>query len=314
MKNWTNLILKSVFFLILASSVFTSCFDDSEIWDKLGELEARVDSLENNLNNQLAALNGLVEGKLAIASCVKNDDGSFLIELTDGKKFTALPSGADYSSLVSCVEQDGKKYWATTDASGELVTLTDENGKPIPVQTKIEVKLVDGVYYLVVDGKEYATGYEAEEDVQVFSSCETLTDASGQVYAVKLTVGEGWEVTLTVDGYKGVLFKLSNLNNTVLTEYYVDYGQSQTFLMETKGIVDYVMQIPDGWRVVESQDKLSGETYAKITAPTKETVAMGAAVAEGDLPCDRPVRLCHQRRRGIQKFDLRPGCGTVPGI
>lgn len=283
MKNWTNLILKSVFFLILASSVFTSCFDDSEIWDKLGELEARVDSLENNLNNQLAALNGLVEGKLAIASCVKNDDGSFLIELTDGKKFTALPSGADYSSLVSCVEQDGKKYWATTDASGELVTLTDENGKPIPVQTKIEVKLVDGVYYLVVDGKEYATGYEAEEDVQVFSSCETLTDASGQVYAVKLTVGEGWEVTLTVDGYKGVLFKLSNLNNTVLTEYYVDYGQSQTFLMETKGIVDYVMQIPDGWRVVESQDKLSGETYAKITAPTKETVAMGAAVAEGDL-------------------------------
>lgn len=283
MKNWTNLIFKSAFALILSASVFTSCFDDSEIWDKLGELEARVDSLENNLNNQLDALNGLVEGKIAISSCVMNEDGSCVIELSDGKKFTAMPSGADYSSLVSYVEVDGKKYWATADATGELVTLTDESGNPIPVQKKVEVKLVDGVYYLVIDGKEYVTGYEAEEDVQIFSSCEALTDASGQVYAVKLTVGEGWEVTLTVDGYKGVLFKLSSLNNTVLTEYFIDYGQSQSFLMETKGIVDYVMQIPDGWRVVESQDKLLGETYAKITAPAKETVAMGAAVAEGDL-------------------------------
>lgn len=283
MKNWTNLIFKSAFAMILAASVFTSCFDDSEIWDKLGELEARVDSLENNLNNQLDALNGLVEGKIAISSCVMNEDGSCVIELSDGKKFTAMPSGADYSSLVSYVEVDGKKYWATADATGELVTLTDESGNPIPVQKKVEVKLVDGVYYLVIDGKEYVTGYEAEEDVQIFSSCEALTDASGQVYAVKLTVGEGWEVTLTVDGYKGVLFKLSNLNNTVLTEYFIDYGQTQSFLMETKGIVDYVMQIPDGWRVTESVDKLSGEVYAKITAPAKETVAMGAAVTGGDL-------------------------------
>ena len=301
MSTFVKHLFRSLLCVALAVPAFVSCIDDDAIWDKLTDLESRLDSLENNLNDQVAALNSLVGDLTTIASCKKNDDGSYLIELSNGCKFSAMPAGAKFSSLVSCVEVDGKKYWATYDADGNLVTLTDAEGKPIPVQAKIEVKIVDGVYYLIVDGKEYVTGYEAEEVVQIFSSCTPLEDESGQVYAVKLTVGEGWEVTMPVDGYKGVLFKLSALNNKVLSEYFIDFGESQTFLMDTKGILDYVMQIPDGWRVKEKVDELSGEVYVTISAPAKETVIMGAAVASGDL---KVVSVVEGGKAAVSKFSL----------
>lgn len=282
MNNTVKRIFKSLLCAVVALPAFVSCFDDSAIWDKLTELELRVDSLQVSLNEQASALNGLVGNSATISSCTKNSDGSYTLSLSNGTKFTVMPEGTKFSSLVSYVEQDGKKYWATYDAEGNLVPLTD-GGKQIPVNSKLEVKLVDGIYYLVIDGKEYETGFKMDENVQIFSSCTPLTDDSGQVYAVTLTVGEGWEVTLTIDGYKGVLFRLSSISTAVVTEYFIDYGESQTFFMDNLGVIDYVMQIPDGWRVKETEDKLSGEIYVTITAPAKETVAMDAAVASGDL-------------------------------
>ena len=283
MKNWTKLFFKAALSLMIAVPVFTSCYSDDALWDKIGDLEEKIDSLANNLNDQASALNSLMKDGTKIASCTKNSDGSYTIELSNGTKFTVMPEGTDFSSLVSCKLVDGKYCWATYDANGNLVPLTDNSGNPIPVNMSISVKVVDGAYCLVVNGKEYVTGYDAEEVVQVFSSCTPLTDASGQVYAVKFTLGEGWEVTVAVDGYRGVLFKQSSLNTKILTDYFIDYGQSQTLLMDTQGVIDYVMQIPDGWRVSEKIDELTGELYVTITAPTEETVALGAAVAGGDL-------------------------------
>ena len=283
MKKWTDLALRSFLCLFTIAAIFVSCADDDALWNKIHDLEARLDSLENNLNSQVAALNSLMSDGSTISSCVQNTDGSYVIELSNGTKFTAMPDSTNFSSLVSCVLVDGKNCWATSDPSGNLITLTDAAGKPIPVSASIEVKIVDGIYYLVVNGREYATGYDAEEAVQVFSSCTPLKDASGQVYAVKFKLGEGWEVTVTVDGYRGVLFKLSSINSTVVSEYFIDYGQTQTFLMDTRGVVDYVMQIPDGWRIEESVEQLTGDVYVSITAPARETVEMSAAVASGDL-------------------------------
>lgn len=301
MNNLVKRIFKSLLCVAVAVPAFVSCIDSDAIWDKLEDLEFRLDSLESNLNNQVAALNALMTDGSTIKTCVKNNDGSYSIELSNGTKFTAMPKGTAFSSIVSCVEVDGKNYWATYDADGNLVPLADASGNPIPVQSDIHVKIEDGVYYLVVDGKEYATGVEAEEQVQVFSSVTPLTDESGQVYAVKFTFGEGWEMTVTVDGYQGVLFKLSTVNTSVLTEYFIDFGESQTFLMDTKGIVDYVMQIPDGWRVKENLDKLTGDMYVTITAPAKEIVEMGAGVATGDL---KVVSVVEGGKAAITKLTL----------
>ena len=282
MKNWMKTILKSALCLVVAAPMAVSCYDDSALWDKLTDVENRLYELEVELNSQVDAMTALLSDGSTISACVKNADGSYTITLSNGTKFNVLPNGTDFSKLVTYQEIDGKKYWATYDAAGQLVVLSD-GGKNIPVSSDISVKLVDGVYYLVINGKQYATGYDAEDVIQVFSSCTPLTDASGNVYAVRFTFGEGMEVTVSLDGYKGVVFKISNVNNNVLTEYYIDYGQTQTFLMDMQGVVDYVMQVPDGWRVKEVKEELTGETYLSVTAPAAETVALGAAVAEGDL-------------------------------
>lgn len=283
MKNWTNLLFRSAICLVLATASFTSCYNDDALWDKIYDLEYRLDSLQQNLNDQATAMNALIKNKTSIKACVRNPDGSYVIELADGTKFTVMPEGAEFSSLVSCVTIDGKQYWATYDQNGNLNALVGASGKKIPMENDIKVEILEGKYVLVINGEQFVTGYDAEEVVQVFSSCTPLKDASEQVYAVKFTMGDGWEITVAVDGYKGVIFKLSDLNTTVLSEYFVDYGTTQSFLMETQGVVDYIMQIPDGWRVEEKVQEATGELYVHITAPSKETVAMGAGVVAGDL-------------------------------
>ena len=283
MRNWTNLLFRSAICLVLAITTFTSCYNDDALWDKIYDLEYRLDSLQQNLNDQATAMNALVKNKTSIKACVQNPDGSYVIELADGTKFTVMPEGANFSSLVSCVTIDGKQYWATYDQNGNLNALVGASGKKIPMENDIKVEILEGKYVLVINGETFVTGYDAEEVVQVFSSCTPLKDASEQVYAVKFTMGDGWEITVAVDGYQGVMFKLLGPNSEVLSEYYVDYGTTQAFLMETQGVVDYIMQIPDGWRVEEKVQEATGELYVYITAPSEETVAMGAAVVTGDL-------------------------------
>lgn len=264
--------------------LFSSCYNDDAIWQKFDEIEVRLDSLENQLNSQVEAMGSLLEDLTTISSCKKNTDGSYTVTLSNGTKFNVLPEGTDFSTLVTYTVVEGKKCWATYNANGELVTLKDASGNAIPVSTDVSVKIEDGVYVLVINGKEYETGYDAADVVQVFSKCTPLKDASGNVYAVKFIFGEGMETTVALDGYAGVIFRMANVNsNVVVSEYYIDYGTSASFLMDMQGVIDYVMQVPDGWRVKVTEDELTGETYINVAAPAAETVELGAAVAEGDL-------------------------------
>ena len=286
MKRIMNLLFKTAICAVAVVPMLSSCFNADEMWDKIDKIEHRLDSLENSLNQQFDALNSLLDGK-TISSCEKNSDGSYDVTLSNGTKFTVLADGTDYSSLVSVKVVNGVKYWATYDADGNLVVINDAEGNPVPVvrRTKVKVVVEDGFYYLEIDGQKYKTGYDTEALVQVFSSCETLKDATGNVYAMKFTFGEGVTVTVAVDGYNGVLFRQPNAAGTsmVINDYYISYGYTSSVLLDKAGVIDYVMQIPDGWRVEERVDEYTEETYLDITAPSKAAVAAGAAVAKGDL-------------------------------
>lgn len=282
-KTTVKSLMTGLLCVAFSAPMLTSCYDDSEVWDKLTSIEDRLNQLEVDLTEQAEAMSALLSDGSTITSCKKNNDGSYTVTLSNGTKFKVLPEGTAFSSLVTYTVVGGRNCWATYDANGNPVVLKDASGNAIPVSPDISVKIKDGVYYLVINGKEYATGYDAEDVVQVFSSCTPLTDASGNVYAVRFTFGEGMEVTVSLDGYTGVLFKLSNVNNSVVSDYYIGYGQTQSFLMEMTGVVDYVMQVPDGWRVKVTEEELTGETFIHITAPSEETVELGAAVSEGDF-------------------------------
>lgn len=306
MKTLTNIFFKATILAVAVLPMLTSCYDDSSIWDKFDDIEHRLDSLENSLNQQFQALNSILDGQTTVTSCDKNADGSYDVTLSNGAKFTVLPDGTNYSALVSVTTVNGVKCWATYDSNGKLVALTNDAGEPVPVvneyKAKVEVVVEDGKYYLVIDGNKYMTGYDTEKLVQVFSSCTPLKDASGNVYAMQFTFGDGQTVTIALDGYNGVIFRLPNsLDSSVLTEYYIENGDTQSVLLEMTGVVDYIMQIPDGWRVVERIDEYTDETFIDITAPSTEVVESGAAVEGGEL---KVVAVVEGGKAAVSKLSL----------
>ncbi|MBE6240702.1 MAG: hypothetical protein E7115_04310 [Bacteroidales bacterium] len=284
MKRIMKGIAGAVLAVVVSAPVFTSCYDDTELWDAVEGLDDRVTKLEADLTAQADAMSTLLKDGSTVAKCEKQADGSYLITLSDGTSFKALPQGTDFSSLMTYVEIGGSRYWAVYGPTGEAEVLLDADGKNIPVSVKVDVTVKDGRYYLVVNGIEYETCYDVEDIVQVFESCTPHTDASGKVYALTFSFGEGLDVTVSVDGYNGVLFKIENASSmTLVTDYYVPYGTTQTFLIDKEGVIEYAPIAPAGWKVVEREDKQSGNTYLDITAPSRTLVASGAAFASGDL-------------------------------
>ena len=170
-KTFGHAILNGLFMLLFLSPVATSCFDDSELWEKIDQIEARLDSLEAGLNGQIQAFSDfLAGGDITISDYLKNTDGSYAITLSNGTKFTVLPDSTDFSALVSYVELEGVKYWATYNAEGNLVPLLGAGGAKIPVYNATPVvEEREGVYYLIVGSNEYVTGYTTEDIVSIFT-------------------------------------------------------------------------------------------------------------------------------------------------
>ena len=145
MKNYFRQISKALLGLILTLPLVVSCFDDSELWEAIDQLEMRVDSLENNLNSQMQVVSDMLSGKknMVISDCVMNADSSYVVTLTNGTSFTVLPQNASVSSLVSVMTVNGKNCWAKYNEVGVLTPLLDSEGQAIPVDVAVSVKIVD---------------------------------------------------------------------------------------------------------------------------------------------------------------------------
>ena len=107
LKKCGYTFLKYVLLVLFVSPSVTSCFDDSEIWDKIGAIEDRLNTLETGLNNQIKAFSDfLADQGVTISECKQNADGSYSISLSNGTSFNTLPETADFSALVAYVEID----------------------------------------------------------------------------------------------------------------------------------------------------------------------------------------------------------------
>ena len=286
-KTTLKSLLSGLLCVAMSAPMLTSCYDDSAIWGEIDEITGRLDELDERLNDQIQAFNDLVAGgDLLIKSLQKQSDGSYVVTLSNGTTFGVLPTGVSVNGLISYKEVDGVKYWAMYNVNGVLELLVDSSKNYIPVESVVPtVKEKDGKFYLVVGDQEYETGFSADSSLSVITGYELNKDESGNVYSVTFTFGEeGLSYTIPVDGYLGFSFRLGSAgNSSVIKEYYVDFGSTGQILAGMDGVEDYVLQVPEGWRVVEEVDELMGETYLNITAPSKAKVQAGDAVAEGNL-------------------------------
>ena len=276
---------KAALVVLLACPVAVSCYDDSDIRKQLDLLVSKVYDLEQSLNNEIDALKAMLKGGVMIQKTVLNTDGTRTVILTDGTEITLYPK----TSLQSCITYmpasvNGKTVncWAYIDENGTKRYLRDDNDNPIPVESATpEVVEIDGQTYLVIGNMQYPLVGNS-----VFSDYEVHADElTGEVYAVTFTFGEDMKFTVTVDGacgfyfvnYSGVMGQMQ-----ILDEYYIAAGKTERVQISAVGVVDYVLQIPDGWKVKEYVDVYTSEKYFDITAPGAAAVEAGAET-EGDI-------------------------------
>ena len=269
-----------------ATPFVVSCYDDTGIREELDMLVDKVYELEERLNNEINALRAMMDGKAMISSIIVSPEGITTIKLTTGAEFQLYPE-QDMKSFITympaSINGENVDCWAYIDENGVKRYMRDANGDPIPVATATpKVVEIDGETYLEIGGELYPLSGNS-----VFSDYELIKDElTGDVYAVTFTFGEDMSFTVTVDGACGFSFVSTSGGFgqiVIIKDYYVSYGLTEKVQIDPRGVVDYVLQVPDGWRVKEVEDVYMGTKYFAITAPSKELILSGVAEAEGDL-------------------------------
>lgn len=285
MKIFSNLksgFCKAAVALVLAVPAAVSCYDDSGLQEQIDMLVDKVFQLEQQLNSEIKALKSMLAGNVLIADVSTNAaTGVTTITLTDGMTIDLLPQQDLESYVTFMTLGDGKNYWAYIGDDGAKHLFLDANDKPVPVMGDTPKVVTEGDdTYLVIGGVSYPLSGNS-----VFSDYELHVDElTGEVYAVTFSFGDDMSFTVTVDGSCGFYFvKNTGWSSTIVSDWYVANGVTERVQVDSRGVVDYVLQIPDGWRVKEYEDIYMGGLYFDITAPSKELVESGVAAAEGDL-------------------------------
>ena len=267
---------------IIEEHYYENEYDDSELWEKVNLLIGEVFDLKQNLNAEIKTLKDLLKGMIYVKDVSTDPStGITVVTLSNGETLVLFPEKSMKSYVTYLTLSDGVDYWAYIDADGKKQLFLDENGEAVPVLADTpEVIEKDGDAYIVIGGVEYPLSGNS-----VFSDYEVITDElTGEVYAVTFTFGEGMSFTVTVDGAAGFHFvRPSGWSTTIISDYFVPMGTTERIQVEAKGVVDYVLQIPDGWRVKEFEDPYMGTLYFDVTAPSAELVKSGVAAADGDL-------------------------------
>ena len=272
-----------VLLLALATMpMVVACYDDSEMREKLDILADKVYTIEEKLNSELMALHNMLTGKILITDVSKNvSTGVTTVKLTNGSTLELLPK-TDLQSVVTYTNIGGECFWAYIDANGVKQEFKNADGELVPVLTDTpEVVVEGGDYYIVLAGMKYPLGGNS-----IFTDYEVITDElTGEVYAVTFTFGEDMKFSVTVDGACGFRFVVERGfgNPVIVDDYYVGYGQTASVKVEMRGVEDYILQTPDGWRVKERTDVYTGEKYFDITAPSYAKVQSNDAEADGYL-------------------------------
>ena len=160
---------------------FASCYDDSEMWDKVNSLDDRMEQLENSIetyNENITSLNVIVKAlqdNLYIKEMSSVSNG-YIITFSDGTTAT-ITNGEDGKAgedgkdapIINVQYYNGKYYWTkTTDGITEW--LYDNDGNMVPASG------IDGnTPLLKVDDQGY---WEISYDSGV--SYNRITDSKGE--------------------------------------------------------------------------------------------------------------------------------------
>lgn len=143
--------------LLLGATVWSCSYDDSALWDKVNDLDGRVQTLETTvkgMNTSITSLKGIVEaldGGKVITKTESTADG-YILTLSDGSTLTLKngKDGKDAPVIGVKADTDGVYYWTIT-TGGKTEFLKDAEGSKLKVSGTTPVMGVDSEGYWTVD-------------------------------------------------------------------------------------------------------------------------------------------------------------------
>lgn len=156
-----NKTLKLIAVTLAAAGLTFSCsYDDSELRDKVDNLDGRVTELEaivKDLNTNINSLMTVVQAlkdQVSITSVLPLEDGTgYSIDFSDGKHIEVINGTDGDTPIVSIkADTDGEYYWTV---NGEWI-LDGENKIPATSKTRIpQIRVENGNFELSFDGENW---------------------------------------------------------------------------------------------------------------------------------------------------------------
>ena len=245
--------MKRILAIASALVLLAGCekYDDTPIKEAISSLEDRIKVLET-LNDDVAALKEIVEGKALVVSCME-EDGRYIVTLSDGKVLT-VNKGLVGTPVVTLLDLKGKTCWAYyIDGKVEPILI---DGKPVEVASAVlpQIRVSDdGLLEVSVD--EGKTWVETEAKLQggLFSAVQK------QDGCVLFTLADG------VTQYAVPLLDESEIEFIAFAgPQYFNAGETLSVPVEMIGIDGYtITEKPEGWKALLTQGKL------EVTAPSE---------------------------------------------
>ncbi len=271
--------------IALAAAAASACsmYDDTEIRDRLDGIDDKIASLEETvkgINSDIDALRQIVNAlqqNVTIDRVEAGTDG-YVIYFSDGTT-AVITNGKDGANApvisVAKDETDGLWYW-TIDGEWLVVDgqriraqgIDGEDGKPgeDAIAPQVRINSDTRMWEISVDGglTWESTGVIAEgQDGTGGSGIIVDVDYTSDAYNVIFTLADGTQIS--VPKTISVEFDIEGLSPDGVES--IAYGKSKTYNVRISGMLNYIVNKPDGWRVSLS---MAEDTTLTVTAPAKD--------------------------------------------
>ncbi len=254
--------MKKLLASLFAAAILASCnYDDSGLWKKVDDHEARLKTIEAQLitmNSEVTTIKTLVQGisgGKTITNVTESATG-YIVSFSDNTSIE-IKHGTP-APVIGVAASEGVYYWNIT-ANGVTRWLPDSDTPVMPVSGVTPVMGVDGDGYWTVDTGSGPTRVlsggqpveaRGEEGDSLFD--EVKQDEG----SVTFVLADGTELTMPKSGALSL-----EIDGGRTATVYVEFGATEKLGVVATGVADYTIGKPDGWKVSWAGGELS------ITAP-----------------------------------------------
>ena len=273
--------------IALGAAAVSACsmYDDTELRERIDDIDDKIASLEevvNDINSDIDALQQIVRAlqqNVTIDRVEVGTDG-YVIYFSDGTtaEITNGKDGANAPVIsVAKDETDGLWYW-TIDGEWLVVDgqriraqgIDGKDGEPgeDAIAPQVRINPDTKMWEISVDGglSWESTGIVAEgQDGTGGSGIIIDVDYTSDAYNVIFTLADGSQIS--VPKTISVEFDIEGLSSDGVEN--IMYGKSRSYNVTISGMFNYVVNKPDGWKVSLS---MAEDTVLTVTAPVKENM------------------------------------------